>query len=96
MNRNDLRRYRYQAGRYLKVWDGRNDGGWYRTKAEALAAVQPAKAESPKEPAKGDGGIDWSTPWLKLRASLREMGFDGATKAEAIEFAKAKGWDVPE
>lgn len=88
MNRNDLRRYRYQAGRYLKVWDGRNDEGWYPTKDEALAAVQP------KEPIAD--GIDWSTPWLKLRAALREKGFEGTTKAEAIEFAKAKGWDVPE
>lgn len=77
----ERRRYRVVGGVLEKAWHGRDDDGWVKTKAEAL---------------NGRGGVDWDRPWMSVKADLAAMGFDGRTKAEAVEWARREGVSVPE
>jgi hypothetical protein len=41
------RRYRYVNGRFEKRWDNVDEEGWFKTKAEAIKAVEPPELQWP-------------------------------------------------
>lgn len=60
------------------------------------AQAEAAPDEGPIEPAGENPAIDWDDSWFKVRAVLKEHGFEGTKKAEGIAFARSNGWPVPE
>lgn len=79
----DRRRYRVVNGVLEKSWQGEDSDGWVRTKAEALGGAPELTP------------VNWNAPWLSVRAALKAHGFEGKGKAEALVWAREKGWSVP-
>jgi hypothetical protein len=87
------RRYRVVAGRLEKVWDGRNESGWYKTKDEALAAVNAPEAVPE---AVSEVIFDWDRPWFTVLGDLKALGFKGGKKSDGIAWALSQGMETPE
>lgn len=89
------RRYRVERGRVIKEWKGDSEG-WYRTKEEAWAAFHASQApKAVPAPSVGPEAVDWDAPWLTVLSRLKEVGFDGKTKADAVAFCEARGIETP-
>ncbi len=92
MSNIENRRYKVEGDRIMKVWDGRDDDGWFASKADAIAWASPKSATIP---AAISAPLDWNRKWMAVKSDLRALGFTGDTKAEAIEWAHENDVECP-